>query len=394
MRKKTKQSFSMLISVAMIFSMFAGINLSVSAENDILDYLEWEIIDGEVTITGCDRTISGDVVIPDTIEDYPVTTIGDYAFCDCNKLTSIDISDSVRTIGVGAFRDCWALTSISIPDGVKEISRWMVAYCRNLTNIDIPDSVTVIGDEAFMHCEKLKNIELPENLTTLVDGAFSCCFRLESLIIPDGIDKIGVSLFYYCLSLKTVTIPESVKSIMHTAFQNCYSLEQISLPENLDYNEGGFFGCNKMTDCYVYNPEISLNGVGYTNYELLVDFDEFVDKFDDIFDRIDYQEEIKKIMVEYTEPQKCENLVIHGYDGSTAEIYAKEHGFKFESLGQYEPPVEEEPEVPEIPDVPETPEKPEENKPENDFFGMLREFFEKIVNFFKRIFETFKNLFE
>lgn len=399
MSKQLKQIFSLFVSVVMIFSMFAGINLSVSAENDILNYLTWEINDGEVTITGCDPlSISGDIVdivIPDTIEGYPVTAIGDYAFNSCYKLTSIDIPDSVRTIGIGAFKDCWALTSISIPDGVKEISMWMFAYCRKLTNIDIPDSVTVIGFEAFFHCENLKNIELPENLTTLGGDAFSCCFRLESLIIPDGIDEIADSLFYYCISLKTVAIPEGVKSI--SAFGHCYSLEQISLPASL--NKGEIFGCNKMTDCYVYNPETELRGIGYTDYELLVDFDEFVDRLDDIFDRYDHQEEIKKIMVEYPEPQKCENLTIHGYDGSTAEIYAKEHGFKFESLGQYEPPVEEEPEVPdvpetpEVPEIPETPENPEENKPENDFFGMIREIFERIVDFFKQIFDVFKSIF-
>ena len=44
--------------------------------------LTYEVSDGEATITGCDNSISGDIVIPDTIDGYPVTSIGDYTFRD------------------------------------------------------------------------------------------------------------------------------------------------------------------------------------------------------------------------------------------------------------------------------------------------------------------------
>lgn len=56
--------------------------------------------------------ISGDVVIPEKVEDkydkkeYRVTEIGYGAFRECTSLTSVKIPNSVTTIGGDAFESC------------------------------------------------------------------------------------------------------------------------------------------------------------------------------------------------------------------------------------------------------------------------------------------------
>lgn len=86
----------------------------------------YEIINGSVTITGAVKDCSK-YVIPDTIEGYPVTTIGASAFARKESL----------------------VTEVVIPDGVTRIEIGAFTECANLTTLTLPSSVTFIGEDAF-----------------------------------------------------------------------------------------------------------------------------------------------------------------------------------------------------------------------------------------------------
>ncbi|MBQ6266131.1 MAG: leucine-rich repeat protein, partial [Clostridia bacterium] len=169
--------------------------------------LSYEISNGEVTITDCDETISGELVIPDTIEGYPVTSIGDVAFSYCSKLTETTIPDGVKSIGIGAFYGCTGLTSIVIPSSVITISANAFIGCTGLTNITIPDSVTNIGNWAFEGCTGLTSITIPNSVTSINVGTFWGCSGLTSITIPNSVTYIGSSAFSGCIGLTSVTVP-------------------------------------------------------------------------------------------------------------------------------------------------------------------------------------------
>ena len=66
-----------------------------------------------------------------------------------------NIPDSMTSIGDWAFSECESLTSINIPDSVKSIGNWAFDGCNHLKCINIPDSVTSIGIYASSKCENL-----------------------------------------------------------------------------------------------------------------------------------------------------------------------------------------------------------------------------------------------
>src|SRR5690242_2749344 len=75
---------------------------------------------GAITITGYFTAAGLDVVIPASIDGYPVTSIGDGAF-QGSSLTSVTIPNSVTNIGDNAFSECTGLTSVTIPNSVTSI---------------------------------------------------------------------------------------------------------------------------------------------------------------------------------------------------------------------------------------------------------------------------------
>ena len=78
---------------------------------------------------------STDIVIPDTYNGLPVTTIAGHAFAYNTRITSVVIPDSVTDIWEDAFVDCYGLTSVTLGNGVTNIEYSAFLDCCALQNI-------------------------------------------------------------------------------------------------------------------------------------------------------------------------------------------------------------------------------------------------------------------
>jgi len=217
---------------------------------------------GDYAFSDCDSLTS--IEIPDS-----VTSIGDSAFYSCDSLTSIEIPDSVTSIENGAFFNCSSLTSIDIPDSVTSIGDLAFLGCTSLTSIDIPDSVTSIGYYAFSSCSSLTSIDIPDSVTSIGDRAFSYCNSLTSIDIPDSVTSIGDDAFSYCSSLTSIEIPNSVTSIGDRAFSSCDSLTSIDIPDNVtSIGNSAFFGCDSLETINFAGSKEQWQAFGLASYEI------------------------------------------------------------------------------------------------------------------------------
>ncbi len=119
------------------------------------------------------------------------------------------------------------IQTVRILSGVTSIGDYAFVQCDHLTSVTIPSSVTRIGEYAFGWCSSLTSVTIPEGMTSIGNSAFMGCSSLASVTIPEGVTSIGNSAFRGCSSLASVTIPEGVTSIGNTAFAGCSNLTEI-----------------------------------------------------------------------------------------------------------------------------------------------------------------------
>ena len=235
-----------------------------------------------VTITKYTGTEST-VILPSTINSWPVTKIGEAAFQDNTTITSVTIPDSVTEIGANAFAGCTNLTSVNyagdwsnltiqsgnpavedavnaqlfdfefIPNNTAVIVK---KYNGTAADVTIPSHykgkpVTMIDHAAF-HDSAVTSVTIPDSVTSIPDDAFAFCSQLTNISIPNSVTFIGFSAFNSCTSLKSITLPSSLSTIQSTAFYNCGNLETIRIPVSVTFiGNYAFAGCpSSMTVTY------------------------------------------------------------------------------------------------------------------------------------------------
>ncbi len=192
-----------------------------------------------------------------------------------DKASAPDPSDWVLTIsGKGDMADY---------DLAVGLSPWFGGYdiqCM-MPKVVVAEGVTSIGDCTFFQTKNITSITLPGTLKRIGVNAFYSCENLASVTIPSSVESIGGSAFYGCGSLTSATIPSSVKTIGDHAFDACAALKSIT----------------------VLNPDCAIENATASDKE-------------------------------GTALGVPGTTVVSGYDGSTAEAYANEYGYTFESLGK------------------------------------------------------------
>lgn len=190
-----------ILSVAVLTLTFP-----VWAKSEVVDGVTWyySVLNGKATITSGGVKYTGNLQIPSSLGDSPVTCIGERAFDGCSGLASVTIPASVTSIGNYAFLDCRGLRVVTIFSGVIAIGQGAFRRCSGLTEMTIPPSVTSVGQDAFADCSGLKSLIISEGVTSIGNHAFDGCSGLASVTIPASVTSIGSGAFLNCSRLNSI----------------------------------------------------------------------------------------------------------------------------------------------------------------------------------------------
>lgn len=194
----------------------------------------------------------GDIEIPEKIDGYTVTEIGEGAFWSVAGMTSIKLPDTVRSIGRIAFSDCFALKTIDFGHNLKTIGDSAFVGCEALEKVEIPYSVQLIGEKAFAGCEAIKSVKI--GASEIGPEAFSSCKGITELKLTTNVNIIGKKAFFDCSSVLEINIPDSVVYIRNNAFEECSSAQKITVGSGVRVlGEFAFANCNAVRELNIKN---------------------------------------------------------------------------------------------------------------------------------------------
>ncbi|MBR3843996.1 MAG: leucine-rich repeat protein, partial [Clostridia bacterium] len=252
------------------------------------------------TVSGGSATVVGyegsqtDLVMPASLDGYPVVAIGAFAF-NLASITSVVIPEGVTTIERYAFGFCQFLKSVTLPSSLRTIEECGFWYTA-LQSVTLPDGLTTLGEGAFGYTTCLNSVTIPASVTHIQGPVFNWSFISEILVAEgnpnytsvDGVlfSKNGTVLLEYPEGKadKVYRVPEEVTTIAEGGFNSANYLTEAVLPQSVtSIGDNAFAQNDALTKIEIYNPQLVI-GTG-----------SFAD---------------------------CRKLTIYGYAGSTAQTYA------------------------------------------------------------------------
>lgn len=212
-----------------------------------------------------------------------VTSIGSFAFSNCETLTNVIVGNSVTRIKSYAFSECKNLTSITIPRSVTTIESLVFSSCDNLKKVyyngDLSDWCKIIfyrhydtssphsnpcshGAELYINGKEITEVIIPADITEIKGYTFDGCINITKVDIHNNVFSIKMGAFKNCCSLTSIIIPNRITSIEDIAFCGCNSLESVTIYTNrvTEIGRGTFAGCNSLTNITIPN---SVTTIGY-----------------------------------------------------------------------------------------------------------------------------------
>ncbi len=165
------------------------------------------------------------VVVPEAT----FTTLGDEAFRECVNLETVtgtkNAFGSITSIGSYSFKNCYKLKQLdgfiengvlTIPEGVTSVGVFAFTECDGITYIDFPSTFNYVGQQGFSYMSNVKilNFDKITGVLTLNNcGHFRDMDNLIAVSLPEGMIEVNNRAFASCDNLTAFYMPNSVQRL-------------------------------------------------------------------------------------------------------------------------------------------------------------------------------------
>ena len=170
------------------------------------------------------------IILPETVNGYPLTGYSVSAFDTAKKLEYIKLSKVSGSLTGKHFKETSSLKYIDVdPDNPNISSIDGVLYNKAGTTLlafpngvggsfSIPDGVKSVGQSAFYRCAYLTEVIMPNSVEAVYREAFSLCLEMDFIRMSDNLTSIDDFAFAYCDDLRAINLPYSLTYIGTDAF--------------------------------------------------------------------------------------------------------------------------------------------------------------------------------
>ena len=145
------------------------------------------------------------IQIPSIINGYEVVAIGDNVFREMSSedVKEIVLPNTVMSVGNYSFYECRGI-KIRVQGALTSIGEFAFGNCDNLSSVTFGDGLTEISFGAFSGCTALSDIRLPASLLTVCENAFEECASLSTVMMYASTESIEDCAFRFCDNLAAV----------------------------------------------------------------------------------------------------------------------------------------------------------------------------------------------
>ena len=222
--------------------------------------------------------------VPERINGYRITRIEDNAFAACDRLTRVEMPNSIVSIGRQAFINCSKLKTFKFSKRLTQIgtdafvgtaykASWVEHETVSINNTLLyvneskllsdygKSKIAFVKDDNSSYISQysddlvfsLKSLAVAgsnsssTNITSWMNGIFAGFKHVEFFESPDYLDLIPQDSFKNCTSLKKVVLSPETIGVGGSAFERCTSLTDIEINNNLSILESYCFKDTKIS---------------------------------------------------------------------------------------------------------------------------------------------------